>query len=154
MVYTSPLSILIMVIQLEIEDFIALPTLLFTSIHFISHPSTRFPRRFPESHCSKAMIFSCVCTWSRVLMAPERTLRRELGPFFAMVARVADRKTTKKWTKDSTYEDFGRIFFYVAFWGACHFWGPKTNLKKQQKQVDSPVLVYPMGTYQNDLWQI
>jgi hypothetical protein len=42
MVYTSPLSILIMVIQLEIEDFtvydfIALPTLLFTSIHFISH---------------------------------------------------------------------------------------------------------------------
>jgi len=48
-----------------------------------------------------------------------------------MVAIVADRKTPKKWTKGSIYEDFRRIFFYV-FWGRA-ISGPKDKLKKTAK---------------------
>ena len=53
----------------------------------------------------------------------------------AMVAIVADRKTPKKWTKGSIYEDFRRIFFYVAFLGACHKRAQRQTLKNSKSKL-------------------
>jgi hypothetical protein len=52
-----------------------------------------------------------------------------------MVAIVADRKTPQKWTKGSIYEDFRRIFFYVAFLGACHKRAQRQTLKNSKSKL-------------------
>ena len=127
---------------MEIEDFIALPTLLFTSIHLAFHGDHRpafhgdfwrvtAPRRWSSVVCAHG----AECWWN---------LSGRCEDFdAAMVAIVADRKTPKKWTKGSIYEDFRRIFFYVFWWRAIS--GPKDKLLKTAKASWFPSFSVPHG---------